>query len=229
MDVNFITIHKMKKTKKGDLKIQVLKNPAGFLGLSSSKLADLKIQAPTNLRFLGASIFNKKGDLKIQEMAFMLLGVFLFFILVGLFVLSIAYSNIRDEATRIAEERTLSAVTSISDSPELSCVASKSNCIDGDKLVGMLNKTSYQQFWPFSSLKVIKYSGFGKKGKELITCTFANYPDCDVLVVYDKKVSNERTIGSFIAFCRKEFENGYTYDKCEVGRILAGTELKNAG
>src|SRR3989344_1553980 len=214
------------KNRKAQLKIQATTNQR-FLELGFSKKSQLKIQVLKNRRFLGPS--SSKAQLKIQEMSFVLLAVFLFFVLVGLLVVSLFFSGLKDEATRIAEERTLSSLTSIADSPELSCVASKSNCIDGDKLISLLNNTVYEQFWPFSSLKVIKYSGFGKKGKELITCTFANYPDCDVLVVYDKKVSNERTIGSFIAFCRKEFENGYTYDKCEVGRILAGTELKNAG
>jgi len=171
----------------------------------------------------------KKGQLRIQEMAFMILAVFLFFILVGMFVLSIVFNNIYDEATRIAEDRTLSAVTSLADSPELSCISAKSNCIDGDKLITMINKNTYQNFWPFSSLIVIKSSGFGKSEEELIECNFANYPDCDIFRIYDKEVKSERAIGSFVAFCRKEFENSYTYDKCEIAKIIAGTELKIVG
>ncbi len=173
--------------------------------------------------------FLKKAQLKIQEMAFMLLAVFLFFVLVGLFALTIIYSNLNEDATRIAEERTLSAVVSLADSPELSCIAAKSNCIDGDKLITMIDKKTYENFWPFSSLKVIKSSGFGKNEEELIKCNFANYPDCDLFVVYDKNVKNERAVGSFIAFCRKEYENGYTFDKCELAKIIAGTELKIGG
>ena len=159
----------------------------------------------------------------------MLLAVFLFFVLVGLLVVSLFFSGLKDEATRIAEERTLSSLTSIADSPELSCVASKSNCIDGDKLISLLNNTVYEQFWPFSSLKVIKYSGFGKNENELIKCTFANYPECDLFIIYDKQIKNERAISSFVALCRKEYENSYTFDKCEIAKIIGGTELKNAG
>ena len=44
---------------------------------------------------------NKRGQLKIQEMSFMLVAVILFFILVGLFVFSIIYSNIFKSATEI--------------------------------------------------------------------------------------------------------------------------------
>ena len=173
--------------------------------------------------------FTKKAQLKIQEMAFMLVSVFLFFILVGMFVLSIIFVNLSEEATRIAEERTFSALINIADSPELSCIAAKSNCIDGDKLITLIDNQLYGNFWPFSSLKLIKNSGFGKNEKELIKCSFANYPDCDLFEIYDKNVENERAIGSFVAFCRKEFQNSYTYDRCEIARIIAGTELKIAG
>ncbi len=195
-----------------------------------NKKSQLKIQVLKNQRFLGlSSLADRKAQLKIQEMAFMLLAVFLFFTLVGLFALTIFYSGLRDEATKIAEDRTLSAVTSIADTPELSCITAKSNCVDGDKLIALVNKTAYENFWPFSSLKVITYRGFNKKEDELILCSFANYPDCDLFVVYDKKIRNERARGSFVAFCRKEYENGYVYDKCELAKIIAGTELKNAG
>jgi len=170
----------------------------------------------------------KKAQLKIMEMSFMLLAVFLFFVLVGLFGLTIFYSNLKDKATKIDEERTLSALSSIGDSPELSCIAGKSNCIDGDRLISMINNKKYEKFWPFSSLKVIKFSGFNKNETELNECTFANYPDCDLFIIYDKKVSNERAISSFVAFCRKEYENGYTYDKCELAKIIAGTKLKSS-
>lgn len=166
-----------------------------------------------------------KAQLGIQEMSFMLLAVFLFFVLVGLFVLAIVYSNINEEAKRIAEERTLSSLTSISDTSELGCI-SRSNCIDADKLIS-INGNIYQNFWPYSSLKVLKFSSFGKSENELIECNFANYPNCDIVVVYDKKVE-ERAISSFVVLCMKKLENDYTYDKCELAKIIAGTKLETS-
>jgi len=192
------------------------------------KKAQLKIQVLKNLKRFLAPSFSKKGQLKIQEMAFMLVAVFLFFTLVGLFVLSIVYSGINESASRIAEERTLSSVVSLADSPELSCIAAKSNCIDGDKLISLVGKENYQNFWPFSSFKVIKLSGFGKDESDLIECTLANYPNCDLFNVYDKEVSNERAISSFVAICRKELEKE-TYDKCELAKIIVGTKLNIVG
>ncbi|MFH1358952.1 MAG: hypothetical protein ABIH37_03635 [archaeon] len=214
-------------SKKGQLKIQAHKNSKKFLVPESSK-AQLKIQAMTNQRFLKLGFSNKKSQLKIQEMAFMIVAVVLFFALVGLFVLSIVFVNIQDEATRIAEEKTLAAATSLADTPELSCIAAKVNCIDADKLISLvnLNNSQYDKFWPFSSLSVIQLSGFEKEEEDLVECTFANYPDCDIFNVYDKKVDNERAIASFVALCRKDFQNDRTYDKCEVAKIVAGTEFK---
>jgi hypothetical protein len=215
---------RMKIRKKGQLCIQVLKNLKRFLGPSSSK-AQLRIQATENQRFPELR-FSKKGQLRIQEMAFMLLAVFLFFTLVGLFVLALFYTNLQDSATRIAEDRTVSSVTNLANSPEMSCVSAKSNCIDSDKLISLVGTKSYQEFWPFSSLRVIKLSGFDKSESELIVCTKGNYPQCDMFLVYDNQVNNERAVSSFVALCRKELENGYTYDKCEIAKIVAGTELR---
>lgn len=168
---------------------------------------------------------SKRSQLQIQEMAFMLVAVIFFFVLAGLFVASIMYSNVHEQATDIAETRTLTSVTNLADSPEFSCVLSKSNCVDEDKLISLIN-SSYKNFWSFSSLRVVKLNAFNKDEKEMIQCTRANYPECDLFVIYNKNVENERSISSYVALCRKEYENGYTYDKCELARLVAGTELK---
>jgi len=171
----------------------------------------------------------KKAQLKIQEMAFMLMAVVLFFVLVGIFVVSIVYINLYDQANIIAEEKTLSALINLADSPEFNCVTTKSNCVDADKLISILDEESYKDFWTFSSLKVIRFKAFDKSEEEMAECTFANYPDCDIFVVYDNQVKNEKVISSYIALCRKEYENYNTYDKCEIARLVAGTEIINIG
>jgi hypothetical protein len=192
------------------------------------KRGQLKIQATTSRRFVELG-FSKKAQLRIQEMAFMLLAVFLFFTLVGLFALTLFYNNLNDSAFQIAEDRTLSSVTNLADTPELSCVAAKSNCVDSDKLINLVGKDIYGDLWPFSSLRVISFRGFEKDESELIECTKANYPNCDIFTVYDKEVKNERVISTFVALCRKHLENSYTYDKCETAKIIAGTELRRGG
>ncbi len=175
--------------------------------------------------------WKNKSQLKIQEMAFMLVAVVIFFVMVGLFAITFIYMDIHKKANEAAEIRTLSGVTSLADSPEFSCVSSKSNCIDGDKVITLMNKSDYKNFWPFSSLRVIRYVAFDKTEDKMVKCNLANYPDCDIIVIYDKNVTNEKSVSSFVAFCRKKYESyenfrGYTYDKCEIAKLVAGSEIK---
>jgi len=168
----------------------------------------------------------RKAQLKIQEMAFMLVAVILFFILIGLFAVSIVYKNLQQSATQIQEERTLSAIENLAGSAEFICTGSKPNCVDADKLMALAGKRAYDDFWSFSSLSVVKYSGFNKSEEDMVECSFANYPDCDVLEVYDKGVGGEKVIHSFVALCRREYENNYGYEKCEIAQLWAGSEMK---
>ena len=170
---------------------------------------------------------SKKGQLKIQEMAFMIVDIILFFILIGLFSLSIVYKNIQESATVIAEEKTLSAIENLAGTAEFICAGGKSNCVDEDKLMALIGKKSYDDFWDFSSLSVIKYGGFAKDEDDWILCNLRNYPDCDVFEIYDANVKNEKVISSFVALCRREHENNYNYDKCEIAKLIAGSEILN--
>ncbi len=172
---------------------------------------------------------NKKSQIKIQEMAFMLVGVFLFFILAGLFAISIFYSNLIKETNLIRQSNTISAVTNLADSPEFSCTSYKTGCVDEDKLLVLINRRSYEKFWPktISSLKVIKLSAFNKPGAEMIDCNTQNYPDCEKFVVYDRNIANQREVSSFIILCRTEYENKYVFEKCEIAKLVAGTDRED--
>ncbi len=160
-------------------------------------------------------------------MAFMLVAVVLFFVLVGLFLFSILYASIQKEARLISEEKTLSLITNLADSPEFNCVSSKPNCVDGDKAMALINNNmNYKNFWPFSRLEIQKLSAFKKNKNNMVKCSMENYPDCERFVIFDKKVKNEITTASYIALCRVEIENEANYQKCEIAKLIAGTELK---
>ena len=88
----------------------------------------------------------------------------------------------------------------------------------------LLDKKSYESYWSFSSLSVLKYSGFDKEAGALIKCTSQNYPDCDIYDIYNKNVG-ENVIHSFVALCRREYEQS-GYEKCEIAQLWAGTEIK---
>lgn len=193
------------------------------LNIMKSKNSQLKIQAHKNhQRFLVPQF--SRGQLKIQEMAFMLVAVILFFVLVGLFASSIIYKNLKESATDIEEEKTLSAISNLAGTAEFVCTGNRPNCIDEDKLMALIGKRSYENYWPFTSLKVVKYSGFNKKEEDFVRCNMQNYHDCDVIEVFDKNL-NENVIHSFVALCGVEFEQN-SYEKCEIAQLLAGSERK---
>ena len=164
---------------------------------------------------------NKKSQLKIQEMSFMLVALVLFFAIIVIFAFAIIYSNIQKTVSTAKEERTFSSINVLANSPEFNC--GKTNCIDGDKLINILGEKQYFNFWEFSSLKIIRYSAFNSSEDKMIKCSLDNYPECEIFEVYDKKIP-ERKISSFAVLCFKEQENGEVYDKCEIAKIIAGTE-----
>jgi hypothetical protein len=170
----------------------------------------------------------KRAELRIQEMSFMLLAVVVFFVIVGLFAIMIFYNTLYKEARQIEESRTLTAATYLADTPEFNCVDTMSNCIDGDKLVALIGKTNYTKLWPFSSLSVVRFHAFEKTEAQMVECTISNYPQCDIFEVYDKQVSDESVVSAFVALCITEYEQGH-FKKCEVAKILAGTEQEFQG
>ena len=156
----------------------------------------------------------------------MLVGVVLFFVLVGLFVLTVFYAKIFDQSNKIAEQRTLSSIKNIANSPEFNCKSYKSNCVDGDKALALSRNQDYQRFFPYSSLRIVRGSAFNKSYEEMTKCNLDNYPDCELIDVYDKKVKSERSVSNFVAFCILKIENNYPYEKCEIAKLIAGTEVK---
>ena len=164
---------------------------------------------------------NKKAQLKIQEMAFMMLAVVLLFILAGLFFVSIKYKEMYKTSTSLEKEKTISTIAKLAETPEFTCGTPL--CIDTDKLFVMQNRNSYSEFWPVKSLEVIRV--FPKDNVEIL-CDSSTYPDCNVFKIHDENMGNIETTSIFVALCRKQVEQGYVYNKCELGKIVAGFEVK---
>lgn len=164
----------------------------------------------------------RKAQLKIQEMAFMLMAVVIFFILAGLFLVVIKYREMYQVAGVFEKEKALSTISKITDTAEFSC--GKPSCVDTDKLVIMQERESYSGFWQVDSLSVRKV--FSKQEREIV-CNKNNYPDCNLFKIYDKQVESEERISTYVSLCRKEqTDEGYWYEKCEMGMIIAGLEVK---
>lgn len=163
----------------------------------------------------------KKGQFKIQQMAFMLLAVFLFFILVSLFWLAIQQRNLHKEATQLEEEKTFFIADFLSGSSEFSCTGEIGEyCIDTDKLIVLQEKEAYKDLWPVSFIQVRKLDGEMDE-KE---CNKVNYPNCNIYKVFGYDDGTGK--GSFVALCRWERISGYATKICELGKLIIGYKTK---
>ena len=84
---------------------------------------------------------NKKAQLKIQQMIFMVLAITLFFILVGLFFLSVKITNLEQDVIDLNRDKAARLVSKIASNPEF-IFREKSNAIDADKIMILKN-----QYW----------------------------------------------------------------------------------
>ncbi|MFA5061141.1 MAG: hypothetical protein WC494_02410 [Candidatus Pacearchaeota archaeon] len=160
----------------------------------------------------------KSAQMKIQQMAFMILAVFLFFILVGLFFLSIELRGIKQKATILNEEVVISSLQVISDMTELSYDSKESLTLDEDKLRVLPTISEYDSFWGVSSIKVYKIY----PAREIIKCPAQN---CNYYEIYDNGQKNVKEYSTFISICKKVKELGYVYDRCEIGKISVGVKI----
>ncbi len=168
-----------------------------------------------------------KGQLKIQQMAFMLMAVTLFFVLVGMFILVFRFSKLKESATLIEERNALLLVTKLANSPEFSCGesfgSSRLNCVDADKVMKLKdNIKKYSEFWGVAGIQIRKiYPDNGN-----IKCTARTYENCGIIDIFSKNVNSLPPVSNFVSLCRKDSYKDEVYDKCELAILMVSSEDK---
>ena len=162
-----------------------------------------------------------RAQFKIQQTAFVLMAITLFFVLVGIFILTIMSSGLKESATNLAEKNALLLVSKLADSPEFSCGEAfgnkKINCVDADKVMMLKeNIINYGDFWDVENIEIRKI--YPKQESEII-CTFENYPDCNLISLHSQE---NYGVGesNFVSLCRKQLINGEVHDKCELAKLI---------
>ncbi len=168
-----------------------------------------------------------RGQLKIQQMAFMLMAITLFFVLAGMFVLVFRFSGLKESATLLEEKNAMLLVTKLANSPEFSCGkafgSNRINCVDADKVMMLKeNIEKYSDFWGVAEIKIRKI--YPDKGE--IVCTTTNYQNCGIIEVLSKDVNLLPAISNFISLCKKDSDNEEVYDKCELALFMINSEDK---
>lgn len=185
---------------------------------------EIKIKKTANAGY--GKMNSKSGQLKIQQMAFMLMAVTLFFVVAGLFLLTVKFSGLKESANALEEKNNLLLVMKLANSPEFSCGesfgTSRINCIDVDKVMALKNRISkYSDFWGIASIEIRKLVP-----ESNVECTLSNYDNCGIIKVFSKNVNLLSPSSNYVALCRKESLDKDIYDKCEIGIIIISSEDK---
>ena len=168
-----------------------------------------------------------KGQMKIQQMAFMLVAVFIFFALVGIGFLGYNLKDIRSSAQELERQSTISSLKVIADMPELNCGSGKFMCLDKDKLLVMSSADflkKYSEFWGVASVEVKKIHSFEERNADC----FSSSENCNYYEIYNSNSqTNSQKYSTYVSICEKKSESGIKYDFCELGKLIVGVKSGN--
>jgi hypothetical protein len=158
---------------------------------------------------------NKQAQLKIQQMAFVLVAIVIFFVLVSLVYFSIRMNSLKKTASSLEDQKVYKLVQKLSSIPELR-YAGCASCVDMDKAILLKNRTTYQGFFGLDYLSFeILYPK--KLAKE---CSVGNYPDCNKIILINTP-NFGTTSDAFASLCR--YDQQIKSIKCELGIIHAAS------
>jgi len=162
-----------------------------------------------------------KAQIKMQQTAFMLLALVLFFALIFVFYFILQSRNLNITANQLEMNRVGEFAKFIAGTTEFAC-AGEQYCVDSDKIMVLKNMTSYNNYWQVSFIDIVKINGTDRE------CNFETYPDCNVIHVYDNKKATTKDAprGSFISLCRHEKVEGYNQNYCELAKLIIGYVVK---
>ncbi|MEK6896466.1 MAG: hypothetical protein AABX12_03350 [Nanoarchaeota archaeon] len=166
---------------------------------------------------------SSKGQMKMQQMAMVLVAFVIFFVLVGVFVLSVKLSSVRESAGSARENEARALVHKLASTPEFSWTYEDcSACVDLDKLFLLKDQDAYRDFWG-SYISMIKVQRlYPNEETEYLECTSGNYPECNQITVYDKQ-EGYTAQNAFVALCRLEGEP--LEPRCQFGQLVAGVDI----
>lgn len=173
------------------------------------------------VRRIKSLTFNKKGQMKIQQMAFMVIALFIFFLIAGLFFLNFQLRNLKSDATILNKETAISSLEVIASMPELSCDSRRSLCLDEDKLKILSEGagSTIKDLWPVESVEVYKvYPSFSS----VIECPAT---DCNYYNIYKSVQTNTTKYSTYVSLCKKLKSSGYVFEYCEIAKLIVGMKI----
>ncbi|MEK6893166.1 MAG: hypothetical protein AABX07_03090 [Nanoarchaeota archaeon] len=171
-------------------------------------------------------VLYSKGQLKVQEMAFVLVAIMIFFVLVAIFLLNFWISSLKDDTVSQRDEKSSEIALKLADSPEFAWSSKNNrcdNCVDIDKVFALKERINsgkaYKDFWSHD-IGIIKVESlYPEKTGE---CTRANYPNCKTITLLNRTQEYSFS-GGYIALCRHDAANKGSM-KCELGQIYVSAK-----
>ena len=162
-----------------------------------------------------------KAQLKIQEMAFVIVAIIIFFFIAGIFLLNLWGSGLKKDVETQRIEKASEIALKIADSPELGWASSSGiceNCVDLDKAMALKERiaigSDYKNFWGTDIGAIRIQLIHPRKTGE---CTKYNYPECKTITLFNR-TEDFQYVGSYVALCRQDEKKG-GYFRCELGKI----------
>lgn len=158
-----------------------------------------------------------KAQLKIQEMAFVLVAIFVFFGLAALFFLTVNLSGVKEQVQDLNQEQAKQLAFQFANTPEFNWYDDK--CVScADSLKALLFKDKRDIYIPYWNIDYLQFEIiYPEKSGE---CTLQNYPDCKTITLVNRTDYYGTPASAYIALCRHErLAAGGSYPKCELGMI----------
>lgn len=175
------------------------------------------------------SFKKRKAQMKIQQMSFLLVAVFIFFALLAILLVSIYLKQIKTEQIQIEDRNAHLLVSRIANSPEFSCAFDSGlgevDCVDADKVMILKeNIDKYKNFWGLSNIEIIRIfpSNLPQNMHRECTITGSNptYPNnCNTINLMGNSTATGDA-SNFVALCRKELYSGEIINKCELAKLI---------
>ena len=163
----------------------------------------------------------KRGQLQIQQLAFLIVAIFLFFIIVGLFFLNVSMGSIKGSAQDLKTEKAISFLSTIPSMTEFN--ANCANCVDKDKLKAFIYfSKEYKQFFPLDSLRALKIY---PKPENFSISDELLCPSSECIILFNSTKPEIVEYSIFVPVCETSKRTGIVITDCEIWKLIGGVEF----